>query len=272
MTKQENKNRESFSFKDPYRNFDLELRIVPIDKLSVVAHQRKPSNYHVKHLIRSIERVGFIVPLIVVPASDGYMIIDGQHRFLAAKELNISKVPVIVVPEKLAELMMNFNIEKELNIREKSYVALALYRQYLENKPDMQESHAELADAIEFAHYVTLGIAYEKSERLYGSSFESILKKCDFFLDEKISEAIKIREKRADKVVEANALMREIVQKLKEMDKWHPFLYQQVLSWANPYKRKRAPTEFDPLLDTIIANLKKAVADPELVLKEVLEE
>ena len=264
---------ENFIFKDPYHHQELELKIVPIENLTVVPHQRKPSPYHVKHLVQSIERIGFIVPVIVVSRGDGmYMIIDGQHRLLAAKELGIRELPVIVVPEKLAQLMMNFNIEKELNIREKSHVAIALYRQYLELNPDLLESDPEISDAIENAYYVTLGIAYEKQEKLSGSSFESILKKCDFFLDEKLPDALKIREARSEKVIQANILVRDIAQKLKEMDKWHPYIYQQIISYANPYKRKRLPTEFDDLFNILIENLEKAKENPMIVLKEKLEE
>lgn len=263
----------SLVFQDPYHHQNLELKIIPIENLFVVPHQRKPSTYHVKHLVSSIERIGFIVPIIVVASQDNnYMIIDGQHRFLAAKELGIRELPAIVVPERLAQLMMNFNIEKELNIREKSYVALAIYRQHLEANPEMLESDPELIDAIEQAYYVTLGIGYEKVEKLSGSSFESILKKCDFFVDEKLSEALKIREQRAEKVIQANNLVKEIAQKLKEMDKWHPYVYQQIISWSNPYKRKRLPTEFDDLFNSIIENLEKAIQNPTLVLSEVLEE
>ncbi|MGC8981584.1 MAG: ParB/RepB/Spo0J family partition protein [Minisyncoccia bacterium] len=264
-----------FTFKDPYNRNDLELVIVPVSNLEVISHQRKPSNYHVKHLISSIERVGFIVPLIVVKKEDEedkYVVIDGQHRLLAARELGIKELPVIIVPQKLAKLMMNFNIEKELNIREKSYVAIAVYREYLETKPDIIESDPEISDSIEQAYYVTLGIGYEKNEKLSGSSFESILKKSDFFLDLKITEAYEVRQKRSEKILVANDLVREIAQKIKDLGKWHPYIYQQIVSWANPYKRKRLPTEFDELFDEIIENLNKAKEDPQIVLSHIEEE
>lgn len=264
---------KDFEFVEPYHQHLLKFKIIPLEKLSVISHQRKPSSYHVKHLSNSIERIGFIVPLIVVEDKEGnYIIIDGQHRFLACRELGIREVPVIVVPSKLAQLMMNLNIEKELNIREKSYVALAIYRQHLEINPEMIESDPEIIDSIEQAYYVTLGIGYEKQEKLTGSSFESILKKCDFFLDEKLSDALVIREKRADKIVEANNLVKEISQKLKEMNRWHPYIYQQIISFANPYKRKRLPTDFDELWQTIIENLEKLLTKPEVVLKESVSE
>jgi len=256
-----------FSFEDPYKGNDLELGIVDIDKFNVIPHQRKPSQYHVKHLINSIERLGFIVPVIAVRENeDNYLIIDGQHRFLAAKELGINKLPVIVVPQKLSRLMMNFNIEKELNIREKSFVGLAVYREYLDKDPDLLESSPEIIDSIEQAYYVSLGIAYEKTEKLTGSSFEAILKKCDFFLDIKLSEAIEIRNKRAEKIIIANDLVKNIAERIKEMGRWHPYLYNQIISWSNPYKRKRLPTEFDDLFEEIISNLQKGVENPSLIL------
>lgn len=260
-------------FNDPYLQKRLEFKVVPIENLSVISHQRKPSIYHVKHLSSSIERVGFIVPIIVVEDEAGnYTIVDGQHRYLAAKELGIRELPVIVAPKELAQLMMNFNIEKELNIREKAYVALNIYKQYLETQPEILESDAEIIDSIEQAYYVTLGIAYEEQDKLAGSSFESILKKCDSFLDEKLIEAFTTRKERANKLIVTNKLIKEISQKLKNMGKWHPYIYQQIISWANPYKRKRLPTDFDELWMDIIDNLERALENPEQILAEKLDE
>ncbi len=262
------------TFSDPYKKNNLTITLVPIENLEVISHQRKPSQYHIKHLITSIERIGFLVPLIVVKekTEDKYIIIDGQHRFLAAKELGIKELPVIIVPDHLAKLMMNFNIEKELNIREKAYVALAVYREYLQQRPEIIESDPEIIDSLEQAYYVTLGIAYEQSEKLAGSSFESILKKCDFFLDSPLNEAIQIRQKRADKILIANGFVREISQKIKEIGKWHPYIYNQIISWANPYKKKRLPTEFDELFEELINNLQEAQENPNLVLKHLEED
>lgn len=264
---------DEFEFKEPVKENKLIFKIVSIDKLSVAPHQRKPSEYHVKHLVSSIERIGFIVPLVVFKSKDKeeYIILDGQHRFLAAKRVGIKELPVIVVPEKLVKLMMNLNIEKELNIREKSFVALNIYREYLTTSPNTYESDPIITDSIENAYYVTLGIAYEKFEKFSGSSLESLMKKCDFFIDEKLKDAIKIREERAKKVIEAFSLMKSISQKLKELDKWHPFVYQQIVSFANPYKRKRTIVEFDELFSKFIENLKKAEKNPEVVLKEKIE-
>jgi ParB family chromosome partitioning protein len=266
------KEEDAFQFKDPKYQQNLIFKVVPIDSLKVVEHQRKPSNYHVNHLISSIERVGFIVPLVVFEKNGTYIVLDGQHRLLAAKKLELKDLPVIVVPKKLANLMMNLNIEKELNIREKSYVALNIYRQYLRENPQLLETEPVITDSIEQAYYVTLGIGYEKEERLRGGILESIMKKCDFFLEKPLEEALKERERRLERVRHVNSLITEIAQKLKEMEKWHPFVYQQILSFANPYKRKREPVDFDQMFDNLSQNLEKAKENPEIILKEKIEE
>jgi ParB family chromosome partitioning protein len=263
---------KQFYFKDPKNQQDLIFKIVPIDSLEVIEYQRKPSNYHTNHLISSIERIGFIVPLVVAEKNGKYVILDGQHRFLAAQKLELKELPVIVVPQKLSNLMMNFNIEKELNIREKSYVALNIYRQYLKENPQLLETEPLLTDSIEQAYYVTLGIGYEKEEKLRGGILESIIKKCDLFLEMPLEKAFQEREKRTKRVLQVNSLITEIAQKLKEVEKWHPFVYQQILSFANPYKRKRELVEFDVMFDTVISNLQKARENPEIILKEEIVE
>ena len=263
---------EDFKFKDPCLNQDLKFKVVPIESLSVVSHQRKPSPHHVDRLAGSIKRVGFLVPLVAFEKNGKYVVLDGQHRLLAAQKLELKELPLIVVPERVAKLMMNLNIEKELNIREKAFVALNIYQEYLKTSPEILETEPALADSIEHAYYVTLGIGYQKQEKLRGGTIESILKKCDFFLEMPLKEALKEREKRAEKVLEADSLIKSIAQKLKEMEKWHPFVYQQIVSFANPYKKKRLPKEFGELFEEFISKLKEADENPEMVLKAKLEE
>ncbi|BCX15162.1 MAG: chromosome partitioning protein ParB [Candidatus Parcubacteria bacterium] len=260
-------------FKDPYLGNKLEFAIIPIDRLQVISFQRKPSLHHIKHLSSSIERIGFIVPVIVVEESEGnYTIVDGQHRYLAAKELGIRELPAVIIPQELARLMMNFNIEKELNIREKAYVALNIYRQYLDNQPEIMESNSALIDSIEQAYYVTLGLVYEQYENIAGSIFEPILKKCDLFLDEKLEEAIKIREQRATIVIDTYNIIKNIAAKLKELNKWHPYINQQILSLANPYRHKKLPTEFDDIFQVIRENLKSFYHNPQLIFDRLSTE
>src|SRR5688572_14933212 len=195
-------------FADPSKHQELTFAVLPADRLDVISHQRKPSDTHVKRVTASIENLGFVAPLIVVEQDDRFVIIDGQHRYLAARSLEIGEFPAIIVPPELARRMMRLNVEKEPNIRERSSVALSIYRELVETSPELPEDDAQVADAVEQAHYVTLGLGYEESGRLAGSSFEPILKKCDGFLDDPLEKSYPMRQERAAKVLEANNLVK----------------------------------------------------------------
>ena len=255
-------------FTDPSKDQGLVFAVLPVDRLEVISHQRKPSDTHVKRVAGSIERIGFIAPLIVVEHDGGekYTIIDGQHRFLAARTLDVAEFPAVVVPPDLARLMLRLNIEKEPNIRERSAVALSIYRELVETASDLAEEDPQVVDAVEHAHYVTLGLGYEESGRLAGSSFEPILKKCDGFVDEPLEKAYVIRTERAAKVLEANRLVRVVSDKLKEMGAWHQFIGAQIIGYANPLKRARKQSSFDSSFDKLLAKLQELEEHPERVL------
>jgi hypothetical protein len=176
---------DGLAFKDPANRRGLHFAVLPMTKLEVISHQRKPSDAHVKRVVDSVERVGFLAPVVVVESGGaGYLIIDGQHRFLAAKELGLRRIPAVIAPPDVARRMLTLNVEKEPNIRERSAVALSLYRDLVESEPKMSEDDTEVSDAVQHAHYVTLGLAYADYGRLAGSSYEPILRKCDGFMDQ----------------------------------------------------------------------------------------
>ncbi|MEX2255881.1 MAG: ParB/RepB/Spo0J family partition protein [Acidimicrobiia bacterium] len=258
-----------FGFKEPLKRRNLVFEVLAMTRLDVITHQRKPSDTHVKRVVDSIERVGFVAPIVVVEDDhgDGYLIIDGQHRFLAAQELGLKRLPAVVVPTDLACRMLTLNVEKEPNIRERSAVALSIYRELVEREPTMTEDDAEVADSVQHAHYVTLGLAYAESGRLAGSQYESMLKKCDGYMDQPLAECLPIREERAAKVVEAHKIVRAVADRLKEKGLWHEFVGAQIVSYANPLKRARKQHSFDETFDKLIAKLRDLEEHPEKVLR-----
>lgn len=258
---------DGFEFKDPSRKQAMSFAVLPASKMKVVSHQRKKSDTHIKRIVASIEKVGFVAPVVAVERDGEYIIIDGQHRFLAANELGLKNLPAIIVPEALARRMLTLNVEKEPNIRERSYVALAIYREMVELEPKMHEDDEEVVDAVDRAHFVTLGLAYESAGRLTGSAFEPILKNCDGFLDEPLTDAYPIREARAAKVVDAYKLVKAISDKLKEMNAWHEFVNAQIISYANPLKRTRKQASFDETFTTFLAKLEALEEEPEKLLR-----
>lgn len=262
---------DEFSFRDPHKRQTVTLKTLPIDRLEVVGHQRKPRPAHVEHLVSSIDRIGFIVPLVAIETNDKgrarHIVIDGQHRLQAAREVGIRRLPVLVVPDRLASRMMNLNVEKDLNIREKAAVSLGIYRSFLDSNPTLKENDDEIEDSIERAHYITLGLAYEKAGRLAGSAFEPLLKKCDFFLRKTLERASETREERAATVLEANSLVKDVIAQAKEMGAFHQYFQYQLISSIDPFRRKRGRQNFDELFDKAIGKLKKLTEDPERIRK-----
>jgi ParB family transcriptional regulator, chromosome partitioning protein len=254
---------DGFSFKDPARKQEIAVTVVPMNKIEVISHQRKASDTHIKRIAASISKIGFVAPVVAVERDGKYVIIDGQHRLLAAISLDLKQLPVILVPEDLARRMLSLNVEKEPNIRERSAVALAIYREIVEEEPKVSEDDAEVVDAIDQAHYVTLGLGYEASGRLTGSAFEPILKKCDGFLDSPVVDAYEVRQQRAAKLVEAHDLVKAITAKLKEMGVVHEFVGAQVIGYANPLKRARKQSSFDETFDKLLKRLAELEEHPE---------
>ncbi|MGH2752946.1 MAG: ParB/Srx family N-terminal domain-containing protein [Actinomycetota bacterium] len=258
-----------FSFRDPHSRQTIVLKTLPVGRLEVVEHQRKTRPAHVEHLVSSIERIGFIVPLVAVEMEeDGkprVVVIDGQHRLQAAREVGLTRLPVLVVPHRLAPRMMNLNVEKDLNIRERAVVALGIYRTFLTTQPDIKENDPEVEESLERAYYVTLGLAYEGKGRLAGSAFEPLLKKCDFFLRRTIENAFPVREERAARLLATNALVQEVIAKAKEMGAFHQYFQYQLISHIDPFKRKRGRQRFDDLFDKATAKLEKLTDEPDRI-------
>lgn len=260
---------EELSFRDPHKRQTVTLKSLPVDRLEVVGHQRKARPAHVEHLVSSIDRIGFIVPLVAIETTEGgrprHIVIDGQHRLQAAREVGIRRLPVLVVPNRLASRMMNLNVEKDLNIRERAAVSLGIYRSFLDSNPTFKETDDEVEDSIERAYHVTLGLAYEKAGRLAGSAFEPLLKKCDFFLRKTLDRAYETREQRAAVVLEANSLVKEVIAQAKEVGAFHQYFQYQLISSIDPFRRKRGRQNFDDLFDKAMSKLKKLTEDPDRI-------
>lgn len=253
---------------DPLQHQPLTITLVPPSRLEVIGHQRKVRPAHLKALRTSVEHLGFVTPLVAVERDGKYVIIDGQHRFQVGRDLGFEEFPVVVVPERLARRMMRLNTEQALNIRERSAVALSIYREMREESPERAEDDGEVADAIESAYLVTLGLAYEKSGRLAGSAFEVILKKCDGFVDRPLRDAYEIRRARAEKLLEAAKLVKNVEDALKSRGAWHSMARYQIISYANPTKRARKAADFDKTFATFISALEELERAPQRVLGE----
>lgn len=249
---------------EPLHGYKQEMYVIPVEKLRVIEIQRKPSEYHVKRLVESIRKIGFVTPLIAIRKQDNFIIIDGQHRFLAAKEIGIKELPCIVIPNKYANELMELNVEKTMSLKEKCYVALNVYRIIMNEKPDLKENDAEILDAIEYPYFITLGIAYEMHPKFFGSAYESMAKRVDTFLEDEISKAYEYRKEMANRLIEIDGLARNAMEKIEEMGISHPFLYKEIISFCNPIGRKRkVDMKMEELIELLKMNLNELIKNPE---------
>jgi ParB family chromosome partitioning protein len=252
------------TLKEPLTGYEVRLATIPASDLEVIQVQRKPSQPHVKRLSASIRRIGFVVPLIVVERRGGNWVIDGQHRFLAGKAAGVKAFPCVVIPERFAHNLMELNVEKQMNLREKCHVALNVYRMILKEEPKIAENDGRILDSIEHAYFVTVGLAYEKTPRLSGSAFEPLLKKVDPWTDLPLERALGERQRRAGVLLAAHEAVQACVGALKRIGLTHPFIYKEIVSYANPHKRKRKiDDDFDGLFRKLGAALEELRDKPE---------
>jgi len=77
----------------------MRVEEIPIDKI-VIPKERARATFteeQFEELKASIKTHGFTVPILVTPLKDGrYLLIDGEHRIKAAKELGYKKVPAVI--------------------------------------------------------------------------------------------------------------------------------------------------------------------------------
>jgi len=248
--------KEVGQIKEPLLGYTQQVALVPVEKIKVIEIQRKPSPSHVRRLTESIRKIGFTTPLVAVMIGGECLVIDGQQRLLAAKELGIKELPCVIIPKNYAHNLMELNVEKQMSLREKSYVALNVYRDFLNEDASISENDPRITDSIEFSYYVTLGIGYERNSKLFGSAFEPILSKVDSFLALPLSEAEVKRQGRAELILEADEVAKRAVERVREIGIDHPFVFKEIVSFCNPLKRKR---KVEQGFEEVFAELKKSL-------------
>jgi ParB family chromosome partitioning protein len=115
----------------------------------------------------------------------------------------------------------------------------------------------ERAFAFEFDQpaFLTLGAAYENRPRLSGGAYQSLLRRIDDFLDDRLPRAVAERERRAAKILAIDDEVTAIVAKLKARGLTSPYLRPFVVARINPI-RFSTSTEFD--FDDVIERTRKA--------------
>lgn len=119
---------------------------IPLSK--VIPDPNQPRKYFeevkIDRLVKSIEKNGIINPLIVEKTKEGYLIVDGERRFRAAKAAGFKEVPVVVKPttEDVNRIVEQFNIQEQhegWTPVEKAGVVLELKNKYGKSTAQISE-------------------------------------------------------------------------------------------------------------------------------------
>ena len=214
--------------------------LLPLDRVQPTPYQRDLSQPHVKRLgdvIKKLDR--FIDPVVVVRTEDGeYWTPNGNHRLAALKKLKAKSIAAVLIPDPgVAFQILALNTEKAHNLKDKSLEVIRMYRALKDI--DGRKSEQAFAFQFEEAHFITLGLVYEKKARFAGSAFAPILRRVDKFLKDPLTKAFLEREKRADSLERADKLLNEAVKQLKARGVNHPYVKNFVMARVNPLTRAR---------------------------------
>ncbi|ADC88691.1 ParB domain protein nuclease [Thermocrinis albus DSM 14484] len=218
-------------FKEPYKGWELEFQLVPVEKIRIPSIQRELSDMHIKRLVESIEKVGFIEPITLVPAQEEgyYEVINGQHRLEAAKILGIRELPAIILPSSAKNYIIALNTEKVPSLKDRAHQAYEIFMDHLKANPDTKEY--ELEPMVEDAYLLTIGFVVDhfKDKKFPGYAFEKILKKVDFFLNDPLSAAKEERQKRAEVLLKAKEILNR---RYEELQLKNPLQKEAIVSKA----------------------------------------
>jgi len=195
-------------FEDPIKGRQLSLVLMDAYEVEIPNFQRDLSETLKKRLMTAIDKLGFLVPIIVVKREGKYYVIDGQHRLQALRDLGGREVLAIVVDEDLYRYFLELNTEKPPNVKEKSKQAYRLYMDLL--KENSEQIEEELIDYFEKPEYITLGFVIEELEPKFSASFyENFVSKIDRFLYMPLHSAVEERRKRAKALAELNQIVNQ---------------------------------------------------------------
>ena len=253
-------------YREPFGGTPAVLAALPIERIEPTPYQRDPSEPHVKRLMTVIEKLGrFLDPIISVRRDDGqgargagsiYWTPNGNHRLQAMRKLGAKSVITLVVPDPdVAFKILALNTEKAHNLKEKSLETIRMLRALAEE----QASRTEREFAFEFDQppFLTLGAAYEQRPRLSGGAYNSVLRRIDDFLDERLPKALQERSRRAALLLAIDDHVSAIVDKLKKKGFTSPYLRPFVVARINPIRFSKS-TEFD--FDDVLDRMKQSAA------------
>ena len=251
------------AYRDPYAGLPLVLASLPIGTVEATPFQRDLSKTHADRLAVAIGSSGqFLDPVIAIPSAEGFWSPNGRHRLAAARKLGLRSITALLTDDPaLAYRILALNTEKAHNLRDRALEVIRMARQLAKEAPRSKES--EHATSFDSPPFLTLGAAYEKRDRFAGSSYHSMLRRCDRFLDSTLPAALRQREQWAVRLIDIDDRVAVHVKTLQERGMKSPYLRAVVVARCNPVrwvpqkKGELPPMTMAELLTRMTANLRK---------------
>ncbi len=244
-------------FREPLGEHWQIFALLPIAHVEPTPYQRDLSPAHVKRLLNVVKKIDrFVDPIVVMsPRSGVYWTPNGSHRLAVMKKLKAKMISAIVVPEhEVAFQILALNTEKAHNLKEKSLEVIRMYRGVTQEEPSAGEE--TYAFQFEAAHLITLGMLYEANKRFAGGAYAPILRRVDEFLKGSFRKTQPQREERADLVRRTDAVLTDVVAKVKKRGINHPYVKNYVLARTTPLTRQRKTLpSFEQTFKKLTANL-----------------
>jgi len=249
------------AFEEPIGGHWHVFALLPLNLVEGTPYQRDLSPAHLKRMVEVMKKLDrYTEPILAVRSNGRYWTPNGNHRRAAAAKVGAKSIPAIVVPEpEVAFQILALNTEKAHNLRDKALEVIRMYRARLEEQPRRAEK--EFAFDFERAHFITLGLLYEKKPKFSGGAYAPILSRVDNFLAQPLKEAIGERQERAEQVERADDLVTDLVAQGKKRGLVHPYLKNFIIARSNPLTRARKTI---PPCSTALNSLIKALSEFDL--------
>ncbi len=224
------------AFRDPFAASPLVLASLPLKAVEPTPFQRDLSRTHAQRLVDAIGAAGlFLDPVIAVAGGEGFWSPNGRHRLAAAKQLGLRSVTALIVTdEAIAYRILALNTEKAHNLRDRSIEVIRMARALAEERP--RSAERDHAASFQDPYLLTLGIAYEERGRFSGSSYTSMLRRVDRFLDVTLPKALRQREQWAHRLMDIDDRVAGHVKTLQEIGFKSPYLRQMVVARCDPVR------------------------------------
>jgi len=225
------------AYRDPLFAHVLLVAVLPLEAIEPTPFQRDLSPTHVKRLAQKIQEAGaFLDPLIVVRgAQGGFWTPNGRHRLAAGKVLGMRAITALVsADEALAFKILALNTEKVHNTKDRSLEVIRMAQALAESKPRARET--EFESEFELAPFLTLGLCWQNTPRFAGGAYLSFLRRVDRFSEKTLPVSLRERAGFASRVLEIDAVVKQIVLKLQKRGFQSPYLRTFVVARINPVR------------------------------------